>query len=84
MITLRHSEILQHDHLPGYAVVDKFAIYTDNLRSARATDTYTCAGTKSGETWQPKLTYHGFRYVEISQDDGAADGNVLDQLEVGD
>lgn len=40
-------------------------LYTDNLRSAAATDTYTFArdGTV---TWQPRFTQHGFRYLEIT------------------
>lgn len=29
------------------------------------TDTYICAG-KGIETWEPRFTYHGFRYVEVS------------------
>jgi len=28
-------------------------------------DTYICAG-RTVETWQPRFTYHGFRYVKIS------------------
>ena len=42
------------------------SLYTENLRSARATDVYTCRGAKDGETWTPRFTYHGFRYVEVS------------------
>jgi alpha-glucuronidase len=43
----------------------KGQLYTDNLRSAAATDTYTFArdGTV---TYQPRFTQHGFRYIEIS------------------
>jgi alpha-L-rhamnosidase len=29
------------------------------------TDTYTCKGTGT-EIWEPRFTYHGFRYVEVS------------------
>ena len=57
----------------GTTVVMKFAevldergqIYTDNLRSARATDVYTFKG-EGEEVWEPKFTFHGFRYVELS------------------
>lgn len=41
-------------------------IMTENLRKARATDTYILKGSKDGETWTPKFTYHGFQYVEVS------------------
>jgi alpha-L-rhamnosidase len=40
-------------------------IYTANLRDARATDTYVCRGGGS-ETWQPRFTFHGFQYVEVT------------------
>jgi len=41
-------------------------LYTDNLRDARATDYYTCAGNPSGELFEPVFTLHGFEFVEIS------------------
>lgn len=40
-------------------------LYTDNLRSAVATDSYTFARDET-VTWQPLFTQHGFRYIEIS------------------
>ena len=40
-------------------------VYTANLRSARATDTYILKGL-SEEVWEPRFTFHGFRYVQIS------------------
>ena len=39
------------------------SIYTKNLRSAEATDTYI--SNHSAEVWEPTFTYHGFRYVEM-------------------
>ena len=54
-ITLRHAEVLDADG----------ALYTRNLRGAPAVDTYICKGG-GVETWQPRFTYHGFRYLEIS------------------
>lgn len=39
-------------------------LYTANLRTARATDYYTFKGDGE-ETWEPKFTFHGFRYVEL-------------------
>jgi alpha-L-rhamnosidase len=53
-VTLRFAEMLQADG----------SLYRDNLRSARATDTYTCRGT-GVEEWTPRFTFHGFRYVEV-------------------
>jgi alpha-L-rhamnosidase len=40
-------------------------IYTTNLRSARATDTYICSG-EGEEIWHPRFTFHGFQYVELT------------------
>ena len=40
-------------------------VYTANLRSARATDTYILKGGDE-EVWEPHFTFHGFRYVQIS------------------
>lgn len=57
----------------GTKVVLRFAerlnpdgtIYTTNLRTARATDTYILKG-QGEEVWQPRFTFHGFQYVEVS------------------
>ena len=54
-ITLHHAEMLNPDG----------TVYTTNLRKAASIDTYICKGGGS-ETWQPKFTFHGFRYVEIT------------------
>ena len=54
-ITLRFAERLKPDG----------TIYTTNLRTARATDTYICKGGEV-ETWQPRFTFHGFQYVEVT------------------
>ena len=63
-ITLRFSERIDQE---GH--VDQ-----SDLRSARATDRYTFA---DGEAWEPRFTYHGFRYAEMTGDEG-----VLDQISV--
>ncbi|QOI99399.1 MAG: family 78 glycoside hydrolase catalytic domain [Phycisphaeraceae bacterium] len=55
VITLRHAEILNPDG----------TLYTANLRGAAATDTYIAAGSGE-EVWQPRFTFHGFRYVEVT------------------
>lgn len=36
--------------------------YTDNLRSAKATDTFTASGA---HVFSPEFTFHGFRYVKV-------------------
>jgi alpha-L-rhamnosidase len=54
-ITLRHAEMLNPDG----------TIYTRNLRGAPSIDHYVCTGN-GVEIWQPRFTFHGFRYVEIS------------------
>lgn len=55
-VVLRHGEMLQDDG----------SLYTANLRSARCTDTYVARGDAGGETYEPRFTFHGFRYVEVS------------------
>ncbi len=54
-ITLRFAEMLNPDG----------TVYTENLRSAAATDTYIFKG-EGDESWQPKFTFHGFRYAELT------------------
>jgi len=54
-VTLRHAEVLNPDG----------SIYTDNLRGAAQTDRYTFA-TDGAATFEPRFTYHGFRYVEVT------------------
>lgn len=55
-IVLRYGEMLYPDG----------RLVTENLRKARATDTYILKGDPEGEIWSPKFTYHGFQYVEVS------------------
>ncbi len=54
-MTLRHAEMLNPDG----------TVYTANLRGAPSVDIYTCKGGGE-EIWQPKFTFHGFRYVELT------------------
>lgn len=55
-IVIRYGEMLYPDG----------KLMTENLRMARATDTYILKGNPNGEEWEPKFTYHGFQYVEVS------------------
>jgi len=54
-ITLRHAEALNPDG----------TLYTTNLRAARATDRYVLKG-EGVEVYEPRFTFHGFRYVEVT------------------
>ncbi|MDQ3541594.1 MAG: family 78 glycoside hydrolase catalytic domain, partial [Chloroflexota bacterium] len=54
-ITLRFAEILDNDG----------SLYTANLRAARVTDTFVLAG-EGEEAFEPRFTFHGFRYVEVT------------------
>lgn len=54
-VTFRFAEVLNPDG----------TLYTDNLRTARVTDYYTFKGDGE-EVWEPKFTFHGFRYVEVT------------------
>ncbi len=54
-VTLIHAEVLQH---PPYGPVDG-SIYVGNLRSAKATDTFTLKGTGAPETFEPHFTCVG-------------------------
>jgi alpha-L-rhamnosidase len=56
-------------------------IYTTNLRSARATDTYICSG-QGEETWQPSFTFHGFQYVELTGYPGKPSRDTITGIEL--
>src|SRR5262249_36421714 len=40
-------------------------VHPANLRGARCTDTYILRGG-AREVWEPRFTFHGFRYVEVT------------------
>ncbi len=40
-------------------------LYLDNLRKAQVTDTYILKGEETG-IYEPRFTYHGFRYVGLT------------------
>ncbi|MDA3799214.1 MAG: family 78 glycoside hydrolase catalytic domain [Kiritimatiellae bacterium] len=66
MIRLRFAEVLNPDR----------TLYVENLRSASSTDTYICKGTDE-EVWEPKFTFHGFQYVEVTGVDEPSLDTVL-------
>jgi len=55
IVRLRFGEMLQAGG----------ALYVDNLRAAKATDTYILSGN-GVEIYEPHFTFHGFRYVEVT------------------
>ena len=54
-VMLRHAETLKPDG----------TLYLANIRGAKVTDVYTLKG-QGTEVWEPRFTYHGFRFVEVS------------------
>lgn len=54
-VSLRFAEMLYPDG----------TINQENLRNARAEDVYILKGV-GDETWEPRFTYHGFRYIQVS------------------
>src|SRR6266540_1936057 len=55
VVRLRHAEVLEHGELGARP-----------LRTAAATDSYTLRGEAAGEEWEPRFTFHGFRYAEVT------------------
>ena len=67
-VRLVHAETLQPDG----------TLYLANLRSAKVTDVYTLGGGDQPQQWEPRFTYHGFRYVEVTGWPGTP---TLDEIE---
>lgn len=57
-IIFRYGELLNADG----------SLYVENLRGAKATDTYICSGDGI-EHFRPKFTFHGFQFVEVCADE---------------
>ncbi|KAK4154964.1 bacterial alpha-L-rhamnosidase-domain-containing protein [Chaetomidium leptoderma] len=53
-VTLSHAEVLEGGELG-----------TRPLRHCKATDEYTLKGAAEGEHYEPRFTFHGFRYAQI-------------------
>ena len=53
VIRLRHAEVMSGGEID-----------VETIRTAKATDQYIARG-EGTETWEPRFTFHGFRYVEI-------------------
>lgn len=52
-IVLRHAEVMTNGEMDY-----------ETIRGAKATDRYTLSG-RGPETWEPRFTFHGFRYVDV-------------------
>jgi alpha-L-rhamnosidase len=63
-VVLRHAEVLDGE---GH-------LFTAPLRTAAATDTFVAAGGDA-EVYEPRFTFHGFRYAEVT-------GVDLDRVDV--
>ncbi len=72
-IVVRYGEMLYPDG----------RLMTENLRKARATDTYILKGDPDGEEWTPRFTYHGFQYIEVSGLKNTPDQNTITGLVLG-
>ena len=55
VVRVRHAEMLNPDG----------TLYTDNLRSAKATTTYVSQGHHEVGVYEPQFTFYGFRYLGI-------------------
>lgn len=67
-ITLQHAEVLEHDELG-----------TRPLRDCKARDEYILKGSPDGESWEPRFTFHGFRYAQV--DNWPADCPLMKSIE---
>jgi alpha-L-rhamnosidase len=72
-VSLRHAETLKPDG----------GLYVDNLRGAKVTDLYTLKG-EGEEVYEPRFTYHGFRYVEVQGYPGKPDLATIEGRVVND
>jgi alpha-L-rhamnosidase len=60
-VRLKHAEALENNE-----------IVTKTLRFAKATDTITLSGKPI--VWEPRFTFHGFRYVQVENMPTGKDG----------
>ncbi len=67
-VELSHGEVLDKEG----------NFYTENYRSAKAKFLYICKDGK--QTYKPKLTFYGFRYIRIDQFPGGVDQARLDNF----
>ncbi|GAA5196869.1 alpha-L-rhamnosidase [Microbacterium jejuense] len=68
-VVLRHAEVLEDEELA-----------TRPLRGALATDTYVLSG--ADDVFEPTLTFHGFRFVEVRGYPGELDESAIEAVVV--
>ncbi|KAJ5020178.1 hypothetical protein K4K57_000025 [Colletotrichum sp. SAR 10_99] len=68
IIKLSHAEVLEHGELG-----------TRPLRVCKAVDEYILKGSAEGEQYEPRFTFHGFRYAQI--DGWTSDHNIMTSVE---
>ena len=56
VVRMRFAEMLEPDG----------TLHVENLRFARPQDTYVLGGGDAVEVFEPRFTFHGFRYVEVT------------------
>jgi alpha-L-rhamnosidase len=66
VVKMRFAEMLYDDGM----------LNQENLRAARAEDTYILKG-EGEETYEPRFTYHGFRYVELTGFPGVPNAETI-------
>ncbi|KAF9871101.1 hypothetical protein CkaCkLH20_11518 [Colletotrichum karsti] len=68
-VALTHAEVLEKGELG-----------VRPLRECQAKDIYTFKGDVNGESWEPRFTFHGFRYLQV---DGwpSPDADLTESLE---
>lgn len=71
-LVVRHAEVLEHGRLA-----------TRPLRHAAARDTFVLAGDSAGETFEPRFTFHGYRYAEIDGWPGEFDPGAVESEVIG-
>ncbi|HEY0759277.1 MAG TPA: family 78 glycoside hydrolase catalytic domain [Acidisarcina sp.] len=73
-VRLRFGEVLNKDG----------SLYTENLRSAKVTDSYTLRGRRlkgsRTEDFEPDFTFHGFRYIEVTGAPGKLSKSSLEAV----
>ncbi|WP_226343670.1 family 78 glycoside hydrolase catalytic domain, partial [Agilicoccus flavus] len=68
-VVVRHAEVLEHEELG-----------TRPLRGAKATDTFVLSGGE--DVFEPTLTFHGFRYAEVTGFPGQLTPDALEAVVV--
>ncbi|MCR2804839.1 glycoside hydrolase family 78 protein [Paenibacillus soyae] len=55
-VVIHHAEVLDQEG----------NFYTDNLRAAKQEIRYTCKGSVGGETFEPRFSFQGFRFIRLT------------------